>query len=73
MGKIILSCGHEEPTNPTGWSIYYGDVDEFGDESLVSASYCVSCVAEHMRNYPENTFFNFEEAWEAVFGQKESV
>ena len=71
QGKIILSCGHEDPQKPLGWHLYYSDYSDWkiGEEIIVHVTNCSRCTAARMLISPENLWFNYEEAKEAVFGQ----
>lgn len=71
QGKIILSCGHVDPDKPLGWNVFYSDFSEWkiGEKTLVSGVYCSRCTAARILTEPENTWFNYEEAKEAIFGQ----
>ncbi len=73
MGKIILSCGHEDHEKPTGWLIMFGEEHPWkvGEKAIISGGYCSRCTAARILMEPNNTFFVYEEAEGAVFGEKE--
>ena len=67
-GKIFLSCGHEDHKKPLGWGIYERDWDVDG-ETLVYSTVCTSCFASTVLSKPEDCWLEYNEAWEAIFGQ----
>lgn len=72
QGKIILSCGHQDPRKPTGWELHgkefrYKDGDYY--YSIYSVSYCTQCFCASLLRDTEHVWTNYEEAMEAVYGQ----
>jgi hypothetical protein len=68
MGKIILSCGHEDLRKPFGWEINQRIWDEDG-EALSFSHYCTQCFAVAVLTSPEDVWTNYNEAYEAIFGK----
>lgn len=75
MGKIYLSCGHEDLRKPLGWVAYTEewccDAIEGYAKAINSGSYCTQCFAALVLQNPEKVWLTNWEAEEAVFGQKE--
>ena len=63
-GKIFLSCGHEDPDKPAGWTVFYQDYSEWkvGEMAIVCATYCSKCTAARILLEPDNTWFSLEAA-----------
>lgn len=72
QGKIILSCGHEDPRKPTGWALH-GKEFRYGakgyEYAVYSGSYCTQCFCARVLLDTEDVWVNYEEAKEAIFGQ----
>lgn len=72
MGKIILSCGHEDAEKPLGWHFHAEEwvCDEEGQsKAILSGTACSRCFAARVLQYPRKTWLNYEEAMEAIFGK----
>lgn len=71
QGRVFLSCGHEDPDKTLGWAVHYADYsdEDLGKVVIVSGTYCSRCTAVRLLLRPENTWFDYEEAKEAIFGK----
>jgi hypothetical protein len=55
MGKIILTCGHEDPIHPLGWDLFYKTED-----GVISGSYCTKCYVEFIEENPNIVLTEYE-------------
>lgn len=69
LGKIFLSCGHEDKWRPvSGWPLYYKDFSERGNDCIGYSTYCLECYLEYLGAYPEQVFMSWDEAEEWLNG-----
>lgn len=65
-GKIILSCGHEEPepNNEFGHTISYLDYDDVGKDCITTSCVCSVCLPWYQQN--AKIFSSVEEGFQYI-------
>lgn len=70
QGKIILTCGHEDPIWPHGWATIQKDQTRDGRPALSYGTSCSQCFSEIVRTRPEDVFPDHGEADKWLVGAK---
>ena len=71
LGKIILSCGHEDKWRPvSGWPIYHKDFTTQGSDCINFSTFCLDCYIEFILDGPDKVFMSWDEAEEWLSGPK---
>jgi hypothetical protein len=70
IGKIFLSCGHEDFYRPiSGWPLKIKDYDTFDDgqygKCITYHTLCKDCYVDYIEKFPETVIFDpwEEEEW----------
>lgn len=65
MGKIFLSCGHEDSDHPNGWAVREKTVGGQGSRSVLYSQYCSDCFRHLLSKWPETLIASDleEEGW----------
>lgn len=69
MGKLILTCGHEDHKKPFGWEVYEESLIVAPIKGLSIKHYCTECLIKMLQDRPEKIYLNYNEAREEVYGQ----
>lgn len=66
MGKIILTCGHQDLYHPSGWAVREKTVESrTGSTSILYSQYCSECFSYLLTKWPETLISSDyeEEEW----------